>query len=91
MAGLSPEQIAEEISLLSASQKEALRTAKKGDGGWGWVVSTRHPGFRGLPTRGLAHGRSHANRAAGALGTLTAKGETIHDALMQLGNAAEGR
>ncbi|BCB21971.1 hypothetical protein [Bosea sp. ANAM02] len=85
-----PEQIAEEIASLSASQKDALRNAKQGEGGWGWVVSTRHPGFRGLPTRGLAHGRAHANRAAGALGSLTAKGETIRDALLQLSPAPIG-
>ncbi len=91
VAGLTPEQIAEEIASLSACQKDALRNAEQGDGGWGWVVSTRHPGFRGLPSRGLAYGRARANRAAGALGSLTAKGETIHDALIQLGNAAEGR
>lgn len=81
MAGLNPQEIADEIAGLSASQRDALLTAKRGAGDWGWVVSTRHPGFRGLPTRGLAHGRSTSNRAAGALGTLTAKGETILDAL----------
>ncbi|CAH1688984.1 hypothetical protein BOSEA31B_20124 [Hyphomicrobiales bacterium] len=81
MAGLSTQEIADEIAALSPSQKDALLNAKRGDGGWGWVVSTRHPGVRGLPTRGLAHGRATANRAAGALGSLTAKGETILDAL----------
>ena len=75
MAGLSSREIAEEIAALSASQKDAL-------GGWGWVVSTRHPGFRGLPSRGLAHGRAKASRAAGSLGALTAKGETVLEALL---------
>lgn len=64
---------------LTAKQMECLGAAKPD--GHLWRVDSRHAGFRGLPTKGLAHGASSAQRRPGFTGVLTAAGERERERL----------
>lgn len=65
---------------LSPNQRKLVMSARQNDIGE-WRVRSSEPGYRGLPALGIAYSRSHATKAPGALGLLTARGVELRDFL----------